>query len=97
MMTYTGHLTGTGEFITSSARYIVYDHKSGLIYLSTGDRQLALDVLRRQRRRERHGDYNAYELVDDSWCEMESRLARRTAWTSPPFFLLLLQQTCIFS
>ena len=77
MMSYTGYLTGTGEMITSSARYIVYDHKSGLIYLSTGDRQLALEVLRRQRRRERHGDYNAYELVDGSWCEIESRLARR--------------------
>ena len=97
MMPYTGHLTGTSETVTSSARYIVYDHKAGLIYLSTGDRQLALDVLRRQRRRDRHGDYNAYELIDDSWCEIESRLARRTAWTSPPFFLLLLQHVSFFS
>ena len=89
-MPYTGHLTGTGEMIASSARYIVYDHKSGFVYLSTGDRQLALEVLRRQRRRDRHGDFNAYELIDGSWCEIESRLARRTAWTSPPFFLFVL-------
>jgi len=46
------------------------------------------ELLRRQRRRERHGDYNAYELVDGSWCEIESRLARRNAWTSPPFFII---------
>ena len=97
MMPYTGHLTGTGELITSSARYIVYDHKSGLIYLSTGDRQLALEVMRRQRRRDRHGDFNAYELIDGSWCEIENRLARRTAWTSPPFFLVVLQHVSFFS
>jgi hypothetical protein len=86
MITYTGHLPITREPITSSARCIVYDHKRELVYLSTHDRQLARNVVRIQQRRDPKGDYKAYELIDDAWCEIQGRQARPTAWANPPFF-----------
>jgi hypothetical protein len=87
---HAGLLPGTGKPVRSSARCIIYDHKREVVYLSTDSPQLARDVAYTQRLRDPKGDYSAYELAGDRWCEIRIILSqpdeRHNA--SPPLFLL---------
>ena len=89
---HAGQLPGTGKPVSSSARCIIYDHKREVVYLSTNDAQLARDVAYAQRLRDPKGDYAAYELTGNSWCEIRiiiSKPAERRN-TPPPLFLFWL-------
>jgi hypothetical protein len=90
---HTGQLPGTGKRVGSSAKCIVYDHKRELVYLSTDNPQLAKDVAYAQDLRDQNGEYAAYELAGNAWCEISVQLPRqRPARIShnPPLFLLCL-------
>ena len=88
---HAGQLPGTGKPVRSSARCIVYDHKRGVVYLSTDNRTLVVDVVRTQRERDKLGEYKAYELAGNTWNEIRVIISTRPAWPSspPPLFLLL--------
>ena len=88
---YVGRLPGIHTPVSSSARCIVYDHIRQKVYLSTDDPQLAKDITRVQRLRDRGGDYRTYQLDGDDWREIGMQLRRspaRIAASPPPLFLL---------
>jgi hypothetical protein len=89
---HAGQLPGTGKPVRSSARCIVYDHKRESVYLSTDNAQLAKDVAYAQALRDQNGEYAAYELAGNAWCEISVQLPHRPARISsnPPLFLLCL-------
>jgi hypothetical protein len=65
---YTGNLSG--HIISASARCIIYDHKREVIYLSSDNRTLIVDVAQFQQKRDPGGDYRVYEFVGDEWLEI---------------------------
>jgi hypothetical protein len=90
---FTGQFPGTGKTVTSSARCIVYDHKRDMMYLSTDNQALAIEVVRTQRERDKLGEYKAYELAGDRWHKIRVRLSIRPAHPRdllPPMFLVCL-------
>jgi hypothetical protein len=68
----------------------VYDHVQQRIYLSTDDPQLAKDIARAQRLRDKGGDYRTYQLDGDDWHELCADTRRTPARTvaPPPMFLV---------
>jgi hypothetical protein len=60
----------SGRIISASARCIIYDHKREVIYLSSDNRTLIVDVAQFQQKRDSGGDYRVYEFVGDEWLEI---------------------------
>src|SRR5678816_4000148 len=88
---YVGRLPGIHTPVSSSARCIVYDHVRQRVYLSTDDPNLAKDITRMQRLRDREGDYRTYQLDGGDWRELGVEPRRspvRTTARPPALFLL---------
>ena len=94
---YEGLLRGAGT-VGSSGRCIIYNHKTGLVYLSTDNRSLAIEIARTQRERDGEGDYKAYELGGERWCEISGRVdkVKSARGRRPPFFALSLAEGVAF-
>lgn len=86
MRTHTGNLPRTGKTVTTSRCCMVYDYRRDVVYLSSDDRQLVIDVAQTQCARDPDGDYVACELIGFDWCELPVPRPRKVTVAHPPLF-----------
>lgn len=92
MISYTGLLPGRGRLVSTSARCMVYNHKKDSVYLSTENKDLAIQIVCTQSERDPKGEYRAYELTGDDWRQIRITITKAPEQPgrspdAPPLFL----------